>query len=319
LIFLIGCVLPGAAQQQGMTVTGSVWLPDGKPAHRVKVRLTGRTGVGIDVMTDTSGRYETTLPFGRYRAAAFNPQSPEQFTDPVEFEGNRANSRLVVHLFLRLPDMPARREARPNVVSVAEASQNIPKEARTAYKDGVKLRERKQNDKALVSLSRAIELYPGYFQALTERGEVHVNLGQITEAAQDFDAAIGFNKDYEPALRGAGFCRLEQQKYSEAIEFFERAILIDPSRPQSHLFLGAANLVVGRAEPAKTALIEALRLDPEEAAAAHIYLSNLYASEQRYKEAADELKKYLSARPNAPDAPRLKLRESELRKLAKDR
>jgi tetratricopeptide (TPR) repeat protein len=302
-----------AGGQGQMVVAGRVWLPDGKPASAVRVLITGPTGISITTITDTSGQYQQQVPTGRYRVSAVNPQDREQFTDPVEAEGNRTNIRIVVHLFLRLPSTSASKEARANVVSVAEASQKVRKDARKSYESGVKQRSNKEFDKALASLERAIEIYPSYFQALAERGEVRINLGQISKAAEDFEAALALNPDYELALRGAGYCRLSEQKYAEAAQLLGRAVLTDSSVAESHLFLGVANLALGKNEAARTALKEALRLDPNKAVTAHIYLSNLSAQENKFKEAADELQAYLSARPNSPDAPRLKQREAELR------
>jgi tetratricopeptide (TPR) repeat protein len=303
---------------QGMTVTGTVWLPDGSPAQRIRVRITSLTGVSIDVMTDASGKYSQQLPLGRYRLTATNPQDPQQFTDPVEAEGTRFNPNVVAQLFLRLPTTVDKTQGRGSIVFAAEASQNVPKDARKAFEEGVKQRKKKLHDKALASLTRAIELFPAYYQALVERGELQVNMERIAEATQDFDTAIELNKSYERALRGAGFCRLRLQKYTEAIEFFERAILSDPNVAQSHLFLGVARLVAGRNERARSALTEALRLDRDGAVTAHVYLANLDTSEKRYKDAADHLKAYLAARPDASDATRLKQREAELRALAKN-
>jgi tetratricopeptide (TPR) repeat protein len=307
-----------AASGQGMTVTGPVWLPDGSPAQRARIRITGSTGVSIEVLADASGKYSQQLPLGRYRLTAINPQDPQQFTDPVEAEGTRFNPNVNAELFLRLPTTDDKTQSRGRVTSVAEASQNVPKDARTAFEEGVNQRKKKQFDKALASLTRAIELFPAYYQALVERGELRVNMERFAEATQDFDGAIEVNKGYERALRGAGFCRLRLQRYVEAIEFFERAILIDPNVVQTHLFLGVARIAVGRNEQARSALTEALRLDRAVAVSAHVYLANLDASEKRYKDAADHLKAYLAARPDAPDAPRLKQREAELRMLVKN-
>ena len=317
-VYLAMAVAEATAVAQGMTVTGTVRLPDGSPAQHARIRITGSTGVNIDVLTDASGKYSQQLPLGRYRLTATNPQDPQQFTDPVEAEGTRFNPNVIAELFLRLPATVDKTPSRGSVVFASEASQNVPKDARRAFDEGLKQRKNKEHDKALASFRRAIELFPDYYQALVERGELQVNMERIKEASQDFDRAIELNKGYERALRGAGFCRLRQQKYTEAIDFFERAVLIEPNVAQSHLFLGVARIVVGRNEQARSALTEALSLDREAAISAHVYLANLDTSEKRYKDAADHLKVYLAARPNAPDAPRLRQREAELRALAKN-
>ncbi|HEU4388937.1 MAG TPA: tetratricopeptide repeat protein [Blastocatellia bacterium] len=316
-LFLMISTALATAWQPGFTLDGSVWLPDGKLAQRVIVRVTNALGMTQDVYTDTAGHYQVQLPIGRYKLTALNPQERDQYSDPAEAEGLRVGTRINVHLYLKLPSTPTARESRSAVVSLAEATQKVPKDARKAFDQGVRQRADKQLERALVSLGRAIELYPEYFQAFSERGEVHINLGRINEAAGDFDNALKLNENYEPALRGAGYCRIELQKFNDAIGFFERAILVDPNSVESHLFLGVASYALGRHEPARNELQLALRLDAQRAATAHIYLSNILVSEQRYKEAADELHAYVGARPNAADAEKWKAKEAELRKRSK--
>ncbi len=49
---------------------------------------------------------------------------------------------------------------------------------------------------------------------------------------------------------------------------------------------------------------------------AHVYMADIYARDRQYKQAADELQTYLRARPNAPNAARLKTMEADLRARA---
>jgi predicted Zn-dependent protease len=302
---------------QGTTVLGTVTLPDGSPAVHVRVKISGQTGLNFDTTTDSSGRYQFQVPVGRYRLAATNPQDPNQFTDPIEADTSRVGgNRVLVNLYLREP-ATRRTDPRPGVVSLAEASQQIPKEAKKAFDDGVKRKSDKQIDKALESLTRAIDSYPGYFQALAERGEIFITKNQIAEAIEDFTRAFKLNEDWGPALRGLGFCYLDQQKFADAIQYLERAIQVDPSIANTHLFLGIAALAIDRREEARKALQEALKLDSKATVSAHIYLADLHAREEHFKEAANELKIYIEARPDAPNAARLKAKEAEMRARSK--
>jgi tetratricopeptide (TPR) repeat protein len=292
-------------------------LPDGNPAVHVKVKISGQTGLNYDTVTDSSGRYQFQVPAGRYRLAATNPQDANQYTDPIEADtGRTAGNRVLINLYLREPTT-RRNGPRPGVISLAEASQQIPKEAKKAFDDGVKRKSNRQIDKALESLTRAIDSYPGYFQALAERGEIYIAKNQIADASEDFMRAVKLNEDWGPALRGLGYCNLEQQKFAEAIRYLERAIQVDPSIANAHLFLGIATLANDRRDEAKKALQEALKLDAKAAVTAHIYLADLHAREERYKDAANELRIYLDARPDAPNAARLKAKENEMRAKAK--
>lgn len=293
---------------------GSVSLPDGKPAARVKVKISGMTGLNIEVQTDDQGRYQFfNIPNGRYRLTAYHPADPTSTSDATEADTSRSSgNRLIVHLYIR-PKPTTKPESKPGIVSLAEATQRIPNEAKKVYEQGVKLKADKKLDQALKSFTRAVEIFPEYFQALAGRGEVHIAQNQSAIAAEDFSRALQLNENYEPALRGAGYCKLEQQQFEDAIKYLERAIAVEPNVVDSHLFLGIANLSLNRREAAERALRQALKLDAALAVTAHIYLADMYARQQQYLEAADELQIYLKARPNAPNAAKLKVTEAELR------
>ncbi len=308
----------------GVTVFGRVSLPDGKPAPRVLVRLEMANGLRREVMTDDYGRYEIRgLNAGRYQVSAINPNAPEQYSDRAESDSARSfSNRVQIDVYLRLPLQGDKREAKPGTVSVAEATQNIPKAARKAYEQGLKLQKENQSEKALVAFNQAIELYPEYFQALTERANLLMGLAQLAEAAADFERALRLNDKYVPALRGLGYCQIQRKQFDAAASNLERAYAMEPEAPLTLLLLGYANLSLGRYEPAKECLQEALRLGPESAARAHVYLAEIFAHERKFKEAADSIHRYLSLTPHAADAESLRKMEAAWRaqdKAVKDR
>ena len=309
---------PARSAQGNFIITGTVSLPDGNPAVHIKVRISGQTGLNLETTTDGSGRYQFQVPGGRYRIEATNPQDSNQYTDPIEADTSRtAGNRLLVHIYLRMPPTKQKKDPKPGVVSLAEASQQIPKDAKKAFEEGLRLKADNHIDQALKIFTRAIDLYPSYFQALAERGQLYIAKSQIAQAIADLERAVKLNEEWGPALRGLGYCYLEQQKFEDAARFLERAIAAEPGVANTHLFMGIASLALDRREPAKNALQESLRLDPKVAVTAHIYLADLYARQERYTEAADELKIYLTASPGAPNAARLKAKEAELRARTK--
>ena len=78
-----------------------------------------------------------------------------------------------------------------------------------------------------------------------------------------------------------------------------------------------ANLSLSRYEPAKQCLEEALKPGQESAARAHVYLAEVFAHEQKFKEAADLIRWYLTLKPDAADAASLRKMESDWRARAK--
>ncbi|MBI1764364.1 MAG: tetratricopeptide repeat protein [Acidobacteria bacterium] len=309
----------GTVGGPGFIVFGRVYLPDGKPASRVKVYLEMSNGLNRYIPSDDGGNYEFRgVAAGRYKVKAVNPDAAEQYSDVAESDSTRAYSnRVQIDVYLRLPLHKGAPDAKPGTISVAEAAQNIPKAARQAFEQGLKLQKENKPDKALIQFNQAIQEYPEYFQALTERGNLRMARNQLAEAAADFARALELNPKYAAALRGLGYCQLQQKQFEAAVANLENAYALAPDVALTLMLLGYANLSLNRYEPAQQCLQEALRLDAASAARAYVYLGEIYAHEQKFKEAADAINAYLKLKPDAADAARLKEREAQWRARGK--
>ncbi|MGI8785698.1 MAG: tetratricopeptide repeat protein [Acidobacteriota bacterium] len=306
----------GQSQQATYTVYGRISLPEGQPAARVVVKVKSSSGFDRDIFVDDHGRYEIRdLPRGRYFLTVENPADPDQYTDPVEADTARATqNRLLVHIFLRTKLQPGRQQVKgASTVSVAEATQHIPKSARKAFEDGLKFLSRKEDNRAQESFDRSIELFPDYFQALSERGQYRLNSGRVEEASGDFDSALKINPVYGPALRGIAMARIQQKHYGEAIGPLEQAVKVDSADITAYLLLGMAQLGLDRREAARQALDQALSIDPKRGARAHVHLATLHLRENRPLDAAAALETYLKLVPEAPDAEKLRQLVLQLR------
>jgi tetratricopeptide (TPR) repeat protein len=310
LLALALTIFPVDGQGQTMYVVyGNVRLPNGSPAPRATVRLTGQSGIDRQTFTDDMGRYEIRdLPRGRYFLSAANPAAPEQLTDPAEVDINRLGAaRVLVHLFFRSGSTTeSRGERKGSSISAAEAAQRIPKQAHKAFEQALRHRADQKLEKSLESFTRAIELFPAYFQAYAERGHLQIALGHVADASSDFGRALALNDRYEPALRGAGLCRFQERKFEDAVTNLNRAVAEEPGNAVTYLFLGMANLALDRREPARYALQKALAIDRKGAARAHVHLANLAIKENRPQDAIRELQAYLDAQPHTEDAEKLR-------------
>lgn len=309
----------GTVGGPGFIVFGRVYLPDGKPASRVKVYLEMPNGLNRYIPSDDGGNYEFRgISAGRYKVKAVNPNAPEQYSDVAESDSNRAYSnRVQIDVYLRLPMHKGEPEVKPGTISATEAGQAIPQAARKAYDQGLKLQKENKSAQALTQFNQAIELFPEYFQALTERGNLLMQQNKLAEAEADFERALHNNNKYAPALRGLGYCQIQQKQFPAAVSNLEKAFVLEPSAPLTLLLLGYANLSLNRNEEAKQCLQQALKLGPESAARAHVYLAEIYAQEQKFKEAADAVRVYLKLKPDAADAAQLKELEAKWRAQGK--
>ncbi|HEV7893264.1 MAG TPA: tetratricopeptide repeat protein [Pyrinomonadaceae bacterium] len=300
-----------------ITVQGQVSLPEGAPAaDSVVVTLTTRGGAVRQAYTNDLGRFEFEgMEEGTYTLSAKSLNDPALRSESVLTDASRtATGNLNVSLTLRR-EARADDKVRPaEVLTAAEAEQRVPKDALKAFRRGAKFRKSNETDKALQSYTRAVELYPEYFQALAERGDLLVTRRKLAEAAADFERALKLNPQYAPALRGSGYCKLEKREFAEAAKDFEKAVSAQPDNANTYLLLGIAYLELDRRAAAKEALFKALGSGSRQELRAYIYLANLYARGRQYKEAAEELHKYLEAVPTDPEA--AKLRAIEARWLA---
>lgn len=307
---------PAHAQQQGITVYGRVFLPDSRPATQVTVNISALNGFNASAKTDARGgfRFES-IPRSIFRVTVVLPHDAPYLADAISVDASRDGNSFMADVFLRSPslEITPKKEHAAGVITVKEASQNIPKDARKALDKARKYREQKKFDAALTELDKAINLYPDYFQAFAEKGLVQINTGHTNEALDNFGRAIEIFPAYEPAVSGAGYCMLTLGKYDLSAALLEKAVYLDATRAQNLLFLGIANLALSRWQKAQEALERALKLNAAESSAARLYLADAFAGQRLYTRAADELRTYLQLNPGAPNADRLRQREKHWR------
>ena len=306
-----------AAQSAGFMIGGQVTFPNGSPAQRVLVTLSTRAGLSRQTFTNDQGRFEfTDIPGGVFTVLATSPANPLQKSELVEKETPSRVMTDHVYVNLVLRDGDPGKQPKPGVITVEDADQRVPKEARKAFRQGLKFKDLNDLDKALQSFGQAIILYPDYLRALVERGDIYIAQRHLDQAAVDFDRALTINGHDGAALRGLGYCRLEKREFAEAVDLFEKSISAEPNKPNTLLLLGIANLELDRRESARQALQKALSFNGEPVPRAHVYLANLYAREHKYLQAAEELQKYIDTNPLSPEATELRQVETKWRALA---
>lgn len=315
ICFFLWNNFPARSQGPGITVYGRVFLPNSQPAAQVMVHISALNGFNSSAKTDARGGYRfESAPRSIFRITVSLSRDMPYQADAVSVDATRDGNSFMADIFLRNTlEAPSKNDKSARVISIKEASQQIPKEARKALGKAQKYREQKKFEAALVELDKAISIYPDYFQAFTEKGEVQINSGQTQEALDNFGRAIEIFPAYEPAVSGAGYCMLTLGRYELSVALLEKAVYLDATRSQTLMFLGIANLALSRWQKAQGALERALKIDAAGAVSAHIYLADAFAGQGLYNRAADQLRTYLQLNPAAPNADRLRQREKQLR------
>src|SRR6266404_5050412 len=126
-------------------------------------------------------------------------------------------------------------------------------------------------------------------------GVAYMNQQKFAEAQQYFEKALAADPKFAVARLNLGIALLSQQKLGPARASLEEATRLLPNDPYAWYNLGLVYKDTGETEKAIEAFQHVAQLSPE--ADAHYFLGYLYSQLQRYDEAIAEFQKALSAFP----------------------
>jgi tetratricopeptide (TPR) repeat protein len=89
---------------------------------------------------------------------------------------------------------------------------------------------------AMEDYSRALELNPGFTQALTDRGNLYLDLEQYEQALADFDAALA-RAELPEAYLGRGNAYQALGRLEEALAAYQRALELLPTYADAYLHI----------------------------------------------------------------------------------
>jgi len=117
-------------------------------------------------------------------------------------------------------------------------------------------------DRALADYSKAISLKPSSYEAYTNRGLVNKKLGRRSEAIADFGRAVALSPSAGKAYLNLGIIHAEEGKLAEAIEQFSRAVAADTTDPEAYGNRGIIYAVMGQRSSAFKDFNRAIELRP---------------------------------------------------------
>jgi Tfp pilus assembly protein PilF len=326
-------VLATTGLQSRNAIGGHVFDSSRRPVAHLRVELLDEVDSTIATsLTDSSGRY------------VFNGLSPGTFQIRVLTHGTNfvgQTTRVTITNFSRssptgnarisgaqVEQVDFNLKTRDEVNSSLKPSaagvtfyQDVPADARAAYETAVENLDKKRDaERGLAELKKAVELFPSYYLALERLGGEYVKLQQYEQATRMLNRALEINPKGHASLFALGVARYYLKQMPEAIDLLRRSISLAPDSPNaafSHMFLGMALLKDGKPEEAETHLKRAHMIGDKQVPDVHMHLAQMYSNSKRYKEAADELELFLKETPNARDAESIKNIIKQLRAKAK--
>ncbi len=295
------------AQGPGQTLYGDVRVDESK--------VEGLRPISFDIILYTeSGVIVGRQPVannGRYR---FNNLGTGVYIVAVEVEGREVTRTRVD---LRSPllgelkqdialEWTADRDTRSRTTTISAADKYERNSANDRlFEKARKAIDQKGYNQAAELLGKIVSGDPKDFQAWTELANVHFLQKELVTAENEYLHAIDRHPGFFLALLNLGRLEIALKKYDVAIEALTKAVKVRPESPDANYFLGEGYLLLKKGSMAVGYLYEALRLDPDGMAEAHLRLAALYHGGGLRDKAADEFERFLKKRPNYEDKKRL--------------
>ena len=159
-----------------------------------------------------------------------------------------------------------------------------------------------------------IKSEPKHWQALHQLGSIHLARGQLAEALQCIGAAMKSNTTSAEVTSNYAFVLGRLKRDDEAIEYFNRALMLKPGYVPALLTRGVSQLRIGRRKEALASIDRVIELEPRHPKA-HYNRATVLLEMRRFDEA---LEAYARAAEIAPDDADVHWNESLLRLMRGD-
>jgi tetratricopeptide (TPR) repeat protein len=116
----------------------------------------------------------------------------------------------------------------------------LAKIANSYYKEGYRLTDLQRHKDAIDEYTKAIEVFPTFYEAIDNRAFCKMDLALYDEAIEDFQLSLTVNKNSFLAIFSIGECHLRLSEFEKAKEYFEYAQKLDPTNKHVDFFLKKA-------------------------------------------------------------------------------
>ncbi|ETX08991.1 tetratricopeptide repeat protein [Candidatus Entotheonella palauensis] len=103
--------------------------------------------------------------------------------------------------------------------------------------EGIEAMQRGHYQAAVDIFTRVIEAAPHFAEGYNKRATTYYLMQRYEESIADCERTIALNPHHFGALSGAGLCHLGQRNLTKALEFFERAVAVNPNMPQIRQYI----------------------------------------------------------------------------------
>ncbi len=279
------------------TIQGKVYFPDPKADKHIKVKLVSSDGLYQSTSTNEDGIFIfNSLPPGHYQVTVEGGNQYDSVSDRVDIDQEASPGGRIMNVALSLKPKGA-----------ADAYAKIPKQAREAYAQGMEAVNANDTKKAAELFKKAVDAYPEFGPAQSELGAQYLKLGELDKAVESLQVAIKIDPTDNQAALNLGIALMNKKDFTAAEKQLRQVIVKDDKSAAAHTYLGVTLASLKQSDGAEKELKIAVSLPGgDKIALAHKYLGGIYWQKGQKQQAADELEKYVTLNPKAPDAERIR-------------
>jgi tetratricopeptide (TPR) repeat protein len=329
LFLFLACFSAASAQS---VLSGKVITPSGtQPTNPVRVKLTFNGRAINETFTDLSGRFSFPgVGRGTYQLTADGDGiNFETTTVDVEIPAfGSAPSSFTQDIQMR--PMIHKPASQPGVVNAF--TQSVPEAAKQALALGVKLAGEGKVQEAVDSMHNAVKIFPDYFDAHLELGNIFLKTEQFNLAIAELDLARQVNPNDERTYQSFGLLLMKQRNFGMAVLIFTEAARLNPANPLNAVMKATAlihqaavtpesapatesrSYLLGRAE---VAISQAAELSENKLRPDTMTIALFYELKGDPEKAATELESYLKKNPQMKNSPAIQNEINRLRDKAK--
>ena len=307
--------------QGGSVLEGKVVTPSGtQPNSPVRVKLTFNGRPIHETFTDLSGRFTFPgLKSGTYQLTAEGDGLTFETTavtaDIPAFGGSGQGFTQDI----QLRPISHKPNTGPGVVNAF--SQNVPAAAKQALDAGLKSAGEGNAPAAIENMRKAIQIFPNYFDAHLQLGNIFIKTDQLQDAIAELDKAREINPNDERAYQSFGLLLMKQRNYAVAVAIFAEAARLNPENPMNAVMRATAlihqaatsederSALLSRAE---IALSQAANLSVNKLKPDTMTMALFYELKGDPERAAAELEAHIKKNPQLKDSTAL---QNEIKRL----
>jgi tetratricopeptide (TPR) repeat protein len=344
--------LPGDSLGQGpIYISGRVALSDGLPLpERVRIERVCNGSAHLETYADTKGRFSFVVGHSLEMQDASSRSdngANSQFggggsaigsSSRMGLSGERDlwncevraalpgfQSSVISLANMRSLDNPEvgtiilHRQGNVDGLTISVTSALAPKEARKAYDKGREAAFGNHLDAAQKDFEKAVELYPKYSAAWFDLGRLQEKQGHAEEARKSYEQAIAAEPKFIQPYEQLSWLALRELKWQELVDRTDQWLRLDPLNSSDAYYLSSVgNLQTEHFAVAEKNAREAVRLDPDKKNMRARYVLGLALAQNRdFTAAAEAIRTFLNATPEAKDADAIRKQLAQIEEAAR--